>query len=211
MADADRLFEHGSPNREHFGFFSLRSSAGDEPDPKQIEAAAEKLGRQAFFKDAEGCEHEIIGAAISPSGQLAYVESRTRDGGDNPHGFGGRYIDVSIQIHLIDSSGSDQSVEIESYNPFFGCDVRFFEWVGETVVLIYREKHWTFAYSFGERWPPTFVKIEDDWLIKGDQLAYIGYKEDSVRRLSFPNLAQLAPLPREKAVKQDLMPDVYGA
>jgi hypothetical protein len=178
--------------------FPIRSSAGADPDPERIETAARILGRAPFYKDGDGCEYEIIGAAISETGLLAYLESQTKDGGANPHGFGGRHIDVSIRIHLFGSEGTNHSVEIESYNPFFGCDVRFFEWIGETVVLIYREKHWTFAYRFGDVWPPKFLKIEDDWLIHDNQLVHIGYKERSVRRLSFPALDYLDPLPKEE-------------
>jgi hypothetical protein len=207
MSDTDRLFSHGSPNEGHFGFISVRSSAGSEPNPERIEVAARMLGRAPFFKDDGGCEHEIIGAAVSETAQLAYVESRTKDGGANPHGTGGRHIDVSIRIHLLGRDGTDLSEEIESYNPFFGCSVRFFEWIGETVVLIYREKHWTFACRFGDVWPPKFHKIEDDWLIHSNQLAYIGYKERLVRRLRFPALDPLGPLPRDEAAKSNLMPE----
>jgi len=207
MADTDRLFSHGSPNREHFGFISIRSSAGVEPDPERIETAARILGRAPFYKDDGGCEHEIVGAAISETGLLAYVESQTKDGGANPHGLGERHIDISIRIHLFGGEGTDRSVDIESYNPFFGCDVRFFEWIGDTVVLIYREKHWTLAYRFGDVWPPKFFKIEDDWMIHDNQLAYIGYKEASVRRLSFPALDPLDPLPKAEAAKLNLVPD----
>jgi hypothetical protein len=208
MADADRLFSHGSPNREHFGFISIRSSAGAEPDPKRIETAARILARAPFYKDEGGCEHELLGAAISESGCLAYVDSQTKDGGPNPHGCGGRHIDVSIRIHLLGREGADRSVDIASYNPFFGCDVRYFEWIGETVVLIYREKHCTYACSFGgDVWPPKFLKIEDDWLIHETQLTYLGYKESSVRRLSFPALDPLDPLPNEEAAKLNLLPE----
>lgn len=204
-----RLFSHGRPNREHFGFISIRSSAGAEPDQERIGTAARILGRAPFYQDDGGCEHEIIGAAISETGLLAYVESKTKDGGANPHGVGGRHIDVSIRIHLFSGKGSDRWVDIESYNPFFGCDVRFFEWIGNTVVLIYREKHSTFVYRFGDVWPPKHRKIEDDWLIRDGQLAFIGYKEHSVRRLSFPALAPLDPLPKEEAAKLNLMPETY--
>lgn len=119
VTTSDRLFSGGSPDYERFGFFSLRSSAGRAPDFERIAAAAERLGREAFFKDETGCEHEIIGAAVDDSGQIAYVESRTRDAGPHPHGYGGRHIDVSIRVHHVDVSGSDRSVEIESYNPIF--------------------------------------------------------------------------------------------
>lgn len=85
--------------------------------------------------------------------------------------------------------------------------MRLLEWIGHTALLIYREKHWTFAYSFGEVWPPKFEKIEDDWLIHDGQLAYIGYKQEVVRRLGVPNLDEQPSLLFEEAVKQDLMPE----
>jgi hypothetical protein len=148
----------------------------------------------------------LIAAAISETNRLAYVESRAKDVGPHPYGAGGRKIDISIRIHLTEVDGKDRAVDIESYNPFFGCDVRFFEWVGDTVVLIYREKHWTFACRFGDVWPPRFVKIEDDWLLRNDQLAYIGYKEKAVRRLSFPELKELEPLSKQAAAELNLLP-----
>jgi hypothetical protein len=200
MDDAEPLFRRGIPNPEKLGFFSLRSSAGDEPDQDRLDEAARVLGRKLCFTDDKGYECELIGAAISQSQRLAYVESRAKDNA-------GR-IDISIRIHLVEADGRNQSVDIESYNPFFGCDIRFFEWIGDTVVLIYREKHWTFACRFGDLWPPKFVKIEDDWILHNDQLAYLGYKEESVRRLSFPNLEELESLSKDAAASQGLLPDV---
>jgi hypothetical protein len=88
--------------------------------------------------DPDGYECEIIGAAISDSGEIAYVESRAKDVGYNRYGANQRHIDVSIRVHLVRQSCQHDSAEIESYNPFFGCDVRYFEWVGPTAVLIYR-------------------------------------------------------------------------
>ena len=120
----------------------MRSSAGEEPDSEKLQEAARILGRKPSFTDEAGYECELIAAAISASKRLAYVESRARDAGPDLHGEAGRKIDISIRIHLVDAGGANRSVDIESYNPFFGCDVRFFEWVGDTVVLIYREKHW---------------------------------------------------------------------
>jgi hypothetical protein len=84
--------------------------------------------------------------------------------------------------------------------------VRFFEWVGRAAVLTYREKHWTFACRFGDVWPPQFVKIEDDWVIHGDTLGYIGYKEEAVRRLRFPELEPLEPMSVAEARRVGLYP-----
>jgi hypothetical protein len=144
--------------------------------------------------DADGYQCELIGAAAGPDGQLAFVESRAKDVGANPYGANQRHIDITIRVHLVDSTGERRWADIESYNPFFGCDVRFFEWVGPTAVLIYREKHSTFACRLGDVWPPRFVKIEDRWVINGDMLGFIGYKEKTVRRLRFPDLQPMEPI-----------------
>jgi hypothetical protein len=205
MGEADRLFGHGRPNAAWFGR-PLRSSSGQPPDPERIGAAARSLGRPVAHVDPDGYECEIIGAAIRESGEIAYVESRAKDVGYHPHGANQRHIDITIRVHLVTPSGRHESADIESYNPFFGCDVRFFEWVGPTAVLIYREKHWTFACRFGDLWPPRFVKIEDAWVIKEDILGFIGYKEETVRRLSFPGLEGLEPLPVAEAERAGLVP-----
>ena len=211
MENNDRLFTDGIPNPDKFGFWSLRSSAGSPPDSQRIDELASKLGRERFFVDDQNYECELIGACENSIGDIAYVESRTGDGGHNEHGFGQRFIDVAIKIHLKRSNGESESIDIESYNPFFGCDVRFFEFVGNSFVLIYREKHWTFAYRFGDIWPPKFVKIEDRWIINNDLIAYIGYKENQVRRVSFPELDVLPQIPLAEAESNgELPPDSYA-
>ena len=127
MDEADRLFAHGRANPVKFGW-PLRSSSGQPPDPERLGAAA-IVGRPVAHVDPDGYEYEIIGAAISDSGEIAYVESRAKDVGYNRYGANQRHIDVSIRVHLVRQSCQHDSAEIESYNPFFGCDVRYFEWL----------------------------------------------------------------------------------
>jgi hypothetical protein len=205
MDEADRLFAHGLANPMKYGL-PIRSSAGEPPDPKRIQEAADLLGRPVFFVDTDGYECEIIGAATSSSDDIAYVESRARDAGFHPHGANQREIDISIRVHLIAKSGEHRSADIESYNSFFGCDVRYFEWIHRAAVLIYREKHWTFVCRFGDIWPPRFVKIEDDWVINDNVLAYIGCKEEEIRLLSFPQLDGLEAIPAVQAARLGLLP-----
>ncbi len=207
MDDADRIFAQGRANPAKFGW-SIRSSAGTPPAPERLDEAARLLGRPVFLVDGEGYECEIIGAATSASGDIAFVESRAKDVGFNRYGANQRHIDISIRVHLVEKSGLHRGADIESYNPFFGCDIRFFEWMAEAAVLIYREKHWTFACRFGAVWPPRFVKIEDNWVISGNILGYVGYKEELVRRLSFPELERLEPLPVAEAAQLGLLPDL---
>ena len=205
MADSDRLFAQGRANPLKFGW-PCRSSAGEPPDAVKLEEAARLLGRPVFLVGADGYECEMIGAAVSASGDVAFVESRAKDVGYNRYGANQRQIDISIQVHLVEKSGQHRGADIESYNPFFGCDVRFFEWIDRTAILIYREKHWTFACRFGDVWPPRFVKIEDRWVINGNVLGYAGYKEKTVRRLSFPELDALEAISVSEASRAGLLP-----
>ncbi len=183
---------------------------GGPPDPERITTAALALGRPVTLIDADGYECELIGAAIHVSGHVAFVETRSNDIGPNEFGSNGRHIDIKIRIHLVDQGGRQQSADIESYNPFFGCDVRYFEWLGPTAVLIYREKHSTYACRFGDSWPPRFVEIEDDWVISGDALGFIGYQQNLVRRLSVPELDPLEPIPIPEAKTIGLLPPRGG-
>ncbi|MCA9618987.1 MAG: hypothetical protein KC731_08195 [Myxococcales bacterium] len=74
------------------------------------------------------------------------------------------------------------------------------------MVLIYREKHSTYACRFGDVWPPQFVRIEDDWLIQADTLAYVGYEAALVQRLRFPDFTPLDPIPLAEAKQAGLDP-----
>ena len=205
MDDSERTFMGGNRNPERFGF-SVRASLGSEPDQSVIDRAAVLLGRDAFFVDKKGYECELIAAAIhEPTNRVAYVESRARERRWTS------MIDVSIKVHLREADGEDRSVDIESYNPFFGCDVGFSEWLGETAVLIYAEKHDTYVCAFGSEWPPRFIEIENCWVINEGMLGYLGYKQKQVQRLTLPELSQLAPVSLDEAKAAGLLPvDRYG-
>jgi hypothetical protein len=184
-----------------FGFVNLRPPREDETFEREIGDVCRKLRRESSFTDEAGYECEIFAAAISPTNRMAYIESRAKDVGPNRLGWDGREIDVAIRIHLVETDGSDRSVDIESYNPFFGCNVEFFEWLDDTVILIYNEKHWTYAYRFGDIWPPKYMKIERDWAMHHGQLAYVGYKDELVRRLSIRELDELNPISKSEAAE----------
>jgi hypothetical protein len=198
MDDSERLFSRGRANPTVYGF-PIRSSAGDDPDPRRAVDVCAQLGRPAFLVDAEGYECEIIDAAQSSSGAIAYVESRAKE-------LSSGIVDVSIRIHLVNGSDRHDSVDIESYNPFFGCDVRLLEWIDRAAILIYREKHSTYACRFGDVWPPKFVKIEDRWIAKDGILGCIGYREKHVRRLTCPGLDALEPISVGEARRVGLLP-----
>ena len=205
MDESKRTFIRGNRNPEHYGL-SLRASCGRELDREPIEQAAVLLGREPFYVDRSGYECELIGAAIHPATNcIAYVESRARKR------WWSAMVDISIKVHLRDTDGQDKSTDIQSYNPFFGCDVGFFEWIDDTAILIYTEKHDTYACAIGPDWPPRFVEIEDRWIINGRMLGYIGYKQETVRRVSLPDLVHHESLKIADAAEIGLLPpDPYA-
>ena len=201
MNETERQFIRGNRNPNKYGF-SLRASNGTEPDQDAIEQAATLLGREPFCTDKRGYECELIGAAIHPSSNhIAYVESRAKKR------WWTSLIDVSIKIHLRNPDGSERDVNIKTYNPFFGCDIGFFQWIDDIALLIYTEKHRSYICTIGSEWPPDFVEIEDYWIINDKTLGCIGYNQDSVKRLSIPDLSPLESLSIDDAKLAELLPD----
>lgn len=201
--ESDRTFIGGNRNPWKYGM-SLRASNAIGPNPDEISLAARLLGREPFFTDAEGFECEIIAAAVHPDGKrIVYVQSRAKQGK--------QFVDITIKIHYVDNNGKTSAVDIESYNPFFGCDVGMLQWVNDEVaLLVYSEKHWTFAYRIGDKWPPQFAKIEERWAVKDDVLSFMAYKADLVQRIRIPSLERLPDFTVSQAEADGcLPPDPY--
>jgi hypothetical protein len=151
-----------------------------------ISIVADILQRPPSYCDDRGYQNDLLGAAIHPQrNRIAYVESRMKKR------WWSAMWNASIKIHLWAQSGSDRSVDIRSYNPFFGCDVEYFEWMDDDVLLIYSEKHNTYACSFGSTWPPRFVQIEPSWKLESKVLTYIDSEHNVLGRLSLPDLKLL--------------------
>jgi uncharacterized protein (TIGR02996 family) len=175
-------------------------STGSDPDPRRAERAAEMLGRPVRYVDEQGYERVITAAAIHDlTGALAYVESRSQ-------WRGGGFLDITFHLRLRDRGGREAAWEVETYNPYFGCRVRFLEWYGDAALMIYREKHDTYICRFGLDSPAEWKVIEHDWMLDGRHLGYWGYRETSVRRLAIPGLEELPVLSAEEAAAWDLLP-----
>jgi len=192
------LYIAGAPNPERLGFRNVARSAGAAPSPEAIEKAAAMLATPARFTDADGYEIEVIGAAVSAEGGIVYVRSRAKQLESR--------VDVEFRVHLRDAHGADESWCLETYNPFFGCEVRFLAWFGGSAVLIYREKHHTYACQITPGSLPRFVRTADDWVVRGDTLAFWEWKETRVRRMSLPDLRPLRPMTEEEASAAGLRP-----
>ena len=183
----------------------------DNLDSAVVFKVAERLGRQPSYVDGDGYLCELIGAAVRSSDEFAYVETRRKDIGYNQYAGNQRHIDVSIRIHLISPSAAPVSTDVKSYNPFFGCRISLFHWLCDEAILIYEEKHSTYACAFGNAWPPRFVKIEYRWQICDNALAYRDRDDeiDLIHRLSVPAFDPMTGLARSNADSHGCLPPEF--
>jgi len=182
------------------------------------------LGRPAWHLDEEGYERIIVAAATQPlTDALAYVEGRSFDGGIRRADWEQRRAEKNVvpsgdtyHLHLRDRSGRKAAWELEwSLDCRFTPNVRFLEWYGNAVLLIYRDKHWNYVYRFGLDSPAEFKEIwgspyHDYWVLDGRHLGYWNYDEypedTSVHRLAIPGLEELPPLSQDEAAEWELLP-----
>jgi len=162
---------------------NLRQCSGGYPDAKSIKDVSSRLGTGIYFTDSQGYECDILaGALCTHDARFSYVLQRSKPDS--------MPVEVTIQIHLRDLE-TNKSCNIKTYNPFFGANIRYFAWHGDTAILIYREKHRTYAVKFGSVWPPIFLEIGDRWVIDHDKLTTIDRTNQCVL-LSIPNLNKLS-------------------
>jgi hypothetical protein len=194
----DPIFNAGRPNPALAGIPLRFNSSGAEPDGARIEEAARVLGRPVKYVDANEYDQEIIAAAIGPAGAIAYVACTAKELAE--------YVDVSFEFRLHVGSIDEVASEIASYNPYFGCDVRFLEWFGSTAVLIYREKHDTYIAECSMESAAQYKPISDYWIVNGDRLGFWKYRGTEVRIFALPTLEELEPISEAQAVIAGLCP-----
>ena len=156
---------------------------------QDIREAAKALRRAVRFRDIEGYDHEIVAAALDPDwGRVAIVECTQKRVEE-------RGVDISFYLRIRAFPNWKADIELETYNPYFGCRVRFFRWLGDSVLLVYDEKHETYACRWGAHAPARFVVIGNDFAVGESTLGFKTYGEDQIRRLELPSLTELAPVP----------------
>jgi hypothetical protein len=173
-----------------------------------IAAVAERLGRRVRFEDERGFQDAIVAGAVHPAkGWLAWVRCRCRcrspRWGERTET--GVFVEVELRLERLIDSQPTLGWPLECYNPYFGCHIRHLAWHGDDVVIIYREKHSTYACSLGLTRPARAVCISHDWLVEEDCLTYwIG--PGSARVLSLPGLEVVEELSAEQARARGLAP-----
>ncbi len=155
-----------------------------------IAAACARLGVADEWIAEDGYEHAIVGAAVEGS-RVAWVERRSRmDGG---------YEDIDYYLRA--RVGDERVLEwiVDTYNPYFGCDVGFMRWFGERVAIVYREKHDTIVAVVDRADGARLREIDDRWRVAGDLVLTNSRARGLVEVVRLPDLARGAPLPRAVA------------
>lgn len=196
----------GVPNFRKLGFLPI-GVAGGHPmghGEEAIRAVCERLDRPAHLVDAEGYEREITAGAVHPEKDwIAWVEYCCKERR-------ARYLDIEFRLKAQADGREAIDWIVETYNPFFGCRVGYMAWHGERVVIIYREKHETYACSLsatgGRR---ELVEIADQWAVVGDQITSCSDEPDFVERFALPDLRRLARISSTEAREGGVLPPGY--
>jgi hypothetical protein len=197
--DGGTFYPGGVPNPERVGFITL-GGFGHAPDFSQaIQDCCRALGRLPHFIDEDGYEHEVIAAALMPENErLGWVEYRSKD----INGF----VDIAFHLRARVRGKLVIEWEVETYNPYFGCQVEYLAWHGERIVVIYHEKHSTYACSLAPGAPVTRIRLADEWLLNDDVLLSRSEVPDQIDRHRLPGLDALEPMAADEAWEAGLLP-----
>lgn len=153
-----------------------------------IDEACARLGRPRRWVADDGYEHEIVGGAVDGA-RVAWVERRCQDDGG--------YEDVDYFLRVADGGDLARAWTVDTYNPYFGCDVHELSFWTDRVVVIYTEKHCTIAAALALSGGVTMQEIASRWRISGEHLLWeSGAARGLIERARLPDLARCVPLPR---------------
>ena len=151
--------ENDLPAEKRLGFF-FESSADVRPDyDSAVRMAQEFYAANSCFVDDEDYEWTIQSlTADEQEKRFAWVEWRFKQGrGEH------EYHDYYLKARQ--ATGEYWRWEIETYNPYFGCDVKLLKWLKDAMLLVYEEKHYTYAARInGEG--INRIKISSEWKIE---------------------------------------------
>lgn len=132
-----------------------------------IELVAARLNRNPRDRNAHGDEREIIAAVCNPEQtQYAWVEYRFRELETT--------VDIQFYLRAVENGKQVTDWIIETYNPFFGCQVQYLAWHEDRIVIIYQEKHHVYMASLRQGKLIQRLKINHEWQIRDGVLLALG-------------------------------------
>jgi hypothetical protein len=190
------MYPNGIPDSEKVGFIQINAIGRGGDFTEDIAQLCKILNRQSEFVDAAGYTNELTAATIDlESERYAWVECKSKEA--DIHG----YVDVHFYLYVMVKKRIVVEWEIETYNPYFGCQVELLHWLPEHLIIIYHEKHDNFICSFNVRSieptkPPISKPIArrelpDEWSIGADMVVSSSATVDKVDRMALPTLKLL--------------------
>lgn len=161
-------------------------------EPTGIAEACARLGCPTMWIADDAAEHEIVAGAVDGE-RLAWVERRWLICGD--------YEDVEYTLCMRSGAGPMREWIVDTYNPYFGCTVGYMRWWGDSVVMIYREKHKTIVCRIDPDGSPQLRRIADRWRVAADQVLFASEARGLVERMRLPDLELRGPLPLAAAAE----------
>jgi hypothetical protein len=197
------LYQHGVPNINRLNFFPVNMiGLGPTDATDVVEVIAGMLNRPIEFVDDRGFERSIIaGAFDAEHKRFAWVESKSKK-------LPG-YVDVEFRLNALVDDRLVIDWAVQTYNPYFGCHVGYMRWHDQRLVLIYREKHHTYACSFLLDGRLTRKQITDEWVVTEGQIGFVSEQIDLVERLSLPDLSPMQAIGGEEARSKGVLPPSF--
>ncbi len=199
-------YPDGVPNPYEFGFIPIGVAGARSMDhgEESIRAVCECLDRPVRFIDAKGYERGITAGAVHPEkGWIAWVEYRCKTRWDG-------WVNIEFRLKARVDDRDAINWIVETYNPFFGCRVGYLAWHHGRVVVIYREKHRTYACSLSAtREKRVLVEMTDEWAVVGDQITFRSREPGFVESLSLPELRRRARISSTEARAAGVLPPDY--
>lgn len=201
----DPSYPAGVPNFDKLGLIpvGVAGARAMESAGETVHEVCKRLARPVRFIDEKGYEHEITAAAIDPEhDRIAWVEYRCKQQRNG-------YLDIEFRLKSQVDGRPQINWVVETYNPFFGCNAGYLAWHGERVVIIYREKHHTYACSLLPSGAKVLVQITDEWAVVDDQITFCSDEPDFVERLALPELRRVSRISSTEARATGLLPPDY--
>lgn len=162
------------------------------------ELIKEFVGTEKEFTDENGYSHEII-ALVKKNENLCIIESKAKHIGE--------MLDISIKCKINSNGELVKEQEIESYNPYFGCDVHYLDWIKDIAIFVYTEKHNTYIGKYKIGGEIVFQNIGKSWKNSGSIFAFRKWNDKNIYVLKIPELEIVGRIDKESANKLGINPD----
>ena len=156
------------------------------------------LGTDKEFSDQNNYLHEILAMAIKGD-IVCVIESKEKQIKD--------LLDISIKCKIITNTDVIKEKDIESYNPFFGCEVHFIEWFEDSVIFVYSEKHNTYIGKYKTGSDIVFQNIGRNWKNSKNLFAFYKWNDEHIYVVDIPELDIIGKISKNNAKEIGINPD----